>query len=592
MQKKIISNTLNIGTQLDKYIIDEVLGQGGFGIVYRATDLQNRNLVAIKEFFPSTLSIMRTDDQTQISANSQEDWNSFEIGLEKFRKEATALAQFQHPNIVQIIDYIKAFDTEYFVMPYERGITLADYVKSYGSLSNEEIINLLVPILNGLDMMHQYNIFHRDIKPDNIFLREDGMPMLIDFGAARQAIGEKSQDFTQVLTHGYAPPEQYETKASNQGAWSDIYALGASFYFVITGERPPPASDRINALISTNRDPIVYPYGDYDSTLINSLMKATNIKRENRFQSVNEWLEALFSKTDDKKRTNEVLPIGFQLQLNDTTYLEILSVISSNDYENRYKIKYVTQNQEEIGFFNEFYPRVLLSNYSSLRPISFDEEYFWEIVDVYKSYSLDSKMLHTPQLYISQNGIVGNYQILDDGFITLDDYVLFERDINYLDEKSIIDIGIKVLEYLKETPNKEPFLHLGIDLNTILIDGSSVVLSNTGLAYYCNILILKYLNQSHFITQAERDYNYILADGYIDVYSDIYALGVVMYRLMVGIDKELDSYMNRLNSDIDPYTIPKGYSIELIRIVMRAIAINEKNRIASIDEFIDALKKI
>ncbi|NEW60698.1 protein kinase [Sulfurovum sp. bin170] len=592
MQKKIISNTLHIGTQLDGYEIEKVLGQGGFGIVYRAKNLQNHNLVAIKEFFPSTLSIMRTDDQTQITANSQEDLDSFEVGLEKFRKEATALSQFQHPNIVQIIDYIRAFGTEYFVMPYERGMTLADYIKTYGSFPSEEIINLLVPILNGLDMMHQYNIFHRDIKPDNIFLREDGMPMLIDFGAARQAIGEKSQDFTQILTHGYAPPEQYETKASNQGAWSDFYALGATFYSVMTGERPPPASDRINALVGHGSDPIVYPRGEYDTTLLNSLMKAMMIRREERFQTVDEWFEFLFSDSGDgeEKREDGVLPKGFILNINSNSYIEIIECLEKNSSENRYKAKYIFETQRDC-LFNEFYPRALINDR--------DRDFFEEITEIYREYLLFSACKQNiewlPRPYLSQSGIVGNFQLLDDDTLTLKEYMRYVTDTTTLDEDGVINIGLETLHYLHNCGD-DSFLHLGISLDSILIGKERMLLAHTGWAEYCDLLILNYQYKNISITQPERDYNYILADKYIDSSSDIYALGVVLYRLMIGIDIKLENYITRLNSflenDVDLYVRPYGYSSELTAVVMRAIAIDQRDRIASIDEFMNVLKKI
>ena len=306
MQKIINSNILPNNTILngeDIYRIEKELGQGGFGVVYKAKNLTDGSYVAIKEYFPSLLGISRDSDTAYITAGSHEELKYFKVGLEKFKNEALALAKFEHPNIVKIIDYVAQYGTEFFVMPFEDGITLKEYMKTFGKFPQEEIINLLVPLLNGLKEMHKHNFYHRDIKPENIFLRKVGMPMLIDFGAARQAIGEKSQDFTQMLTHGYAPPEQYETSAKRQGPWTDFYALAATIYTIITGEKPPSASDRTGAMSSCEIDPLKYPYTPekHDDKLLNSLMKCMTLKVKDRFQNTDEWFNELFEDLDKEK---------------------------------------------------------------------------------------------------------------------------------------------------------------------------------------------------------------------------------------------------------------------------------------------------
>jgi WD40 repeat protein/serine/threonine protein kinase len=242
------------GTRLHEYRIETVLGHGAFGITYQALDTALALPVAIKEFFPANL-VLREDHAT-LAAKSRTDGEVFRRGLDRFLDEAKALARFKHPNIVRVLRYLQANGTAYLVMDYEPGQSLTAYLQAHGpTLDQPTLLDLFLPILDGLRAVHQAGLLHRDIKPDNIYLRGAGSPILIDFGAARQTVGEKSRSITAILTPGYAPIEQYTTRGK-QGPWTDLYGIGACLYRCIQGEHPIEATDRQLALTEGEPDPL------------------------------------------------------------------------------------------------------------------------------------------------------------------------------------------------------------------------------------------------------------------------------------------------------------------------------------------------
>jgi hypothetical protein len=236
-------NALPKGYQFEGYRIDGVLGAGGFGMTYRATEVAIDRAVAIKEFLPGGI-VMRDADRVTVHPMGPSEQRDFEWGLASFRKEAATLVTFRHPNIVAVYRYFEANGTAYMVMAYEDGESLGAVLARHPTLDEAEIREVLVPLLDGLARVHDAGFLHRDIKPDNIYIRQDGSPVLLDFGAARQALGEKSRSLTSIFTAGYAPFEQYSSRG-NQGPWTDIYALGAVLYRCVTGDKPPEAPDRI-----------------------------------------------------------------------------------------------------------------------------------------------------------------------------------------------------------------------------------------------------------------------------------------------------------------------------------------------------------
>ncbi len=232
---------LEPGQTVFEYRIDKVLGGGGFGITYLAQDVNLQLPVAIKEYFPSSLAV-RAEDRS-VHVRSEDGAAQFQWGLERFVDEARALASFRHPNIVRVLRYFKEHGTAYIVMEYESGDPLKHWLKKQGSLDQRALLQIVYPLLDGLESVHKLNFLHRDIKPDNIYIRADGTPVLLDFGAARRLTG--NQDMTNIVSPGFAPFEQYHSKG-NQGPWTDLYSLGAVMYWMTTGSKPMESASRVH----------------------------------------------------------------------------------------------------------------------------------------------------------------------------------------------------------------------------------------------------------------------------------------------------------------------------------------------------------
>ena len=225
------------GTRIGDFEFHRVLGHGGFGITYLGWNLALDIPVAIKEYLPADLAT-RESDRGVVPQSSQATAD-FQWGLDRFIDEARILARFQHPNIVRVHHFFQANSTAYIVMEYAEGETLSEVLNRKGVLTEAELKAILHPILDGLEVVHRADFLHRDIKPGNIIIRaEDNSPVLLDFGAARMAIGAKSRSVTSVVTPGYAPREQYSSRG-NQGPWTDIYALGAVAYPAVDGHLRP-----------------------------------------------------------------------------------------------------------------------------------------------------------------------------------------------------------------------------------------------------------------------------------------------------------------------------------------------------------------
>lgn len=243
------------GSRLESYEIQAILGVGGFGITYKGRDENLHCDVAIKEYLPQGLAL-RAQDGIHVAAKSDGDRKYYEYGLKRFLDEARILAKFKERSIVRVSRFLEANGTAYLVMDYEDGESLAQHLARVGALNERELRAVLVPVLEGLRAVHAKDVLHRDIKPGNIFLRQDGPPVLLDFGAARQALGEQTRTMTGIVTPGYAPFEQYGA-LGRQGPWTDLYALGATMYHCITGKAPVDAPDRIAALQDGSPDPLL-----------------------------------------------------------------------------------------------------------------------------------------------------------------------------------------------------------------------------------------------------------------------------------------------------------------------------------------------
>ncbi len=289
-------NALQPQTELHEYRIEQVLGAGGFGTTYLARDTHLDKQVAIKEYFPSELA-MRAAEGTVQPATSQRDAD-YRWGLDRFLQEARTLAKFNHPNIVRVLRYFEARGTAYMVMDYERGEPLKNLMVLNPRLPEAELRRLLAPLLDGLRAVHAAGFLHRDIKPDNIFVRTDGTPVLIDFGSARNALGGETRSLTAILTPGYAPLEQYSAD-SRQGPWTDLYALGGVLYRAVTGGHPPDAVTRMRG--DSLGDGLAKVAGAYSAPFLRAIRWALELDEKKRPQSVDAWRAALLPQAAQKQ---------------------------------------------------------------------------------------------------------------------------------------------------------------------------------------------------------------------------------------------------------------------------------------------------
>ncbi|MBP6902079.1 MAG: protein kinase [Burkholderiaceae bacterium] len=239
-------NALPAGTYLGEFELLGVVGEGGFGIVYRAWDHSLQRQVAVKEYMPASIALR--SNGTQVSVKSERHAETFEAGLKSFVKEAQMLAQFDHPALVKVYRFWEANGSAYMVMPFYEGKTLRDELRGRSSRPDEaEVLGWIGPVADALAVIHAEHWYHRDIAPDNILLLAgSGRPLLLDFGAARRVIGDMTQALTVILKPGYAPVEQYaEVPGMKQGPWTDVYALAAVAHFAVRGRTPPPSVGRL-----------------------------------------------------------------------------------------------------------------------------------------------------------------------------------------------------------------------------------------------------------------------------------------------------------------------------------------------------------
>ncbi len=285
-------NSLKPGYRIHWYEIIEILGEGGFGITYLARDVNLNHEVAIKEYMPSDLAT-RNDDDGSVHPISSEKEETYHWGLERFLEEAKTIAQFQHPNIVRVRSVFEAKNTAYMVMDYEMGESLHEILMRRKTLDEEDIKNIISPIIDGIRLVHAAGIIHRDIKPANIFLRIDGDPVLLDFGSARESLGLSEQSMTSIVSRGYAPIEQHNTGDELQGSWTDIYSLGATLYRCVAGVPPSDAIDRSASIslasIDTYVSALEFGQGQYSEGLLQAIDYAMQFKLQDRPQNITDW---------------------------------------------------------------------------------------------------------------------------------------------------------------------------------------------------------------------------------------------------------------------------------------------------------------
>ena len=280
--------------RLHWYVLERVLGQGGFGITYLARDANLDQQVAIKEYLPVDVATRRAD--ASVRSRTEEQSERYRWGLDRFIREARTLARFDHPNIVRVLSVFEHNNTAYMVMRFEEGENLAALLERRRTLPEDELMRVVLPILDGLELVHNAGFIHRDIKPDNIHIRDDGSPVLLDFGSARHSMGH-ARTVTILVAPGYAPFEQYYSSGENQGPWTDLYSLGATCYRSIAGIAPMDAISRSKGILGSTREILVpaatIGSGRYAPALLKAIDHALEFAEKDRPQTIAEWRREL-----------------------------------------------------------------------------------------------------------------------------------------------------------------------------------------------------------------------------------------------------------------------------------------------------------
>ncbi len=296
------------GTLLhDRYIIGRVLGFGGFGVTYIGWDGKLEQKVAVKEYLPGEFST-RMPGQSTITVFNGEKGEQFRDGLEKFVDEAKRLARFQNePGVVKIFDSFYENETAYIIMEYLDGETLTERLAREKTIPEDEALDMLLPVMHSLEAIHAGGVLHRDIAPDNIFLTKDGEVKLIDFGASRYATTSHSRSLTVIIKPGFSPEEQYRSRG-DQGAYTDVYALAATLYKMITGKTPPDAMERRASIESKRRDLLIPPHALAKITRNreNAILNAMNVQIEDRTPDVRSFIEELNTDPPVKRRYGKI----------------------------------------------------------------------------------------------------------------------------------------------------------------------------------------------------------------------------------------------------------------------------------------------
>ena len=282
---------LAIGTRLaGEYRVERILGSGGFGITYLAEEETLQRKVAIKEYFPTGLAVREGSILVRSKGDSGK--GRYIWGLDRFIHEAQILAKFNHDNIVRVYRYFRENNTAYMVLHYENGQSFKTWLDMLGRApSQEELDRLLEKLLPALETIHDADFLHRDIAPDNILIREDGAPVLIDFGSARGDVAQHSKTVSAIVKPGYSPFEQYAVNAKQQGPWTDIYSLGATLYYAVSRHRPLDAPGRVTD--DNHKSAFKVAKGRYRRSFLRAIDQALRVKPEHRPCHVGEWRDEL-----------------------------------------------------------------------------------------------------------------------------------------------------------------------------------------------------------------------------------------------------------------------------------------------------------
>ena len=314
------ASMLKVGTILrGTYRIDSYLSSGGFGNTYVATNIEFDERVAIKEFFMKGVT-QRDDNQTTVSVSNLENTNSFQEQKEKFKKEARRLRKLQNEHIVKVHDMFDENGTAYYVMDYVDGENLSERLKRIGRPMTESEVRLILPqILDALKAVHEAGIWHLDLKPANIMLEKGGMVKLIDFGASKQLNAQNGGATTSTAisyTNGYAPREQMEQNYDKFGPWTDIYALGATLYNLLTNKRPPLPTDIDDDITEDKHEALPFP-DDVSETIKSLILMMMHTNRMQRPQNIDAIISAELSRGEEPQNASKQRPTAFNPTAND-----------------------------------------------------------------------------------------------------------------------------------------------------------------------------------------------------------------------------------------------------------------------------------
>jgi len=298
--------SLHRGDMLNWYRIERVLGRGGFGVIYLATDTNLDYQVAIKEY-----RVLAPAGSSETRLLTEERSSSARQGMQRFIDEARNLVRFNHVNIVRVMSVFELNGSAYIVMEYEQGIDLRQHLASPGAVTEQALKSLFVPIIDGLKLVHEAGFIHRDIKPTNIMVRPDGSPVLLDFGSARSPGPVSSETLTALVSAGYAPLEQYSGGSERQqGPWTDIYALGAVLYFAVTGTEPIDSAKRGSALLNGGKDPLIparlMGQHRYSPAFLDAIDWALQFRISARPQTLTDWSRSLITAASHDATTRHV----------------------------------------------------------------------------------------------------------------------------------------------------------------------------------------------------------------------------------------------------------------------------------------------
>jgi serine/threonine protein kinase len=507
-----VALALRPGHAVMEYSIERTLGGGGFGITYLARDLNLSLPVALKEYLPADLAT-RGHDGSVRSLGDESSESNFKWGLDRFIDEARALATFNHPNIVRVLRYFTANGTAYIVMEYQSGYSLNNWAPRHMPLGRGDLLKLVLPLLDGLELVHQAGFLHRDIKPDNIFVRGDGSPVLIDFGAARRTTA--GQDMTKIITPGFAPFEQYHSKG-NQGPWTDLYSLAGVMYWLVSGNKPMESASRLK------RDDMV-PAAQSDhhhligEPILSAIDWALNLEEERRPQSAAEFRARLVGdampQTRSIPRDDVTIALTRQLGPRVDSRGSLTTAVNSTDPQRgnvvctvlfldiiAYSKVSVSEQYELKTRFNQLIATKLAGDPENER-ITLDtgdgaaicfmgdpEEVLRTALDIRRSLAVQDRLRVRMGLHIGPVRILtdlnGRGNVIGDGINAA------QRVMSFADEKSLLvsrafydvvsclsDNGEKAFRYIGGQPDKHGRVH---ELYEVVLDpGASLLIDPT-----------------------------------------------------------------------------------------------------------------